>query len=123
MAAAGFDPNQHIVAPVAENNQPAAGDDGHQGQGGQQGDNEQHGGEENEMIAHDIDAIIDMENNEEELVAELDVDLAGQNRGINEGITINAADIEVGLATFEELLDVDYNLNRRNVGNKFVSIK
>lgn len=109
LTAAGFDPNHHIAAPVAVNNQLAAGDDGHQGQGGQQGDNEQHAGEEN--------ANVDMENNDEELVAELNVDIAGQNRGINEGITITAADNEEGQVDFEELLDVDYNLNRRNVGS------
>ena len=110
LTAAGLDPNQHIVAPVAEDNQPAAGNELHQG--GQQGDDQQHEGDEN-----DIDATVDMENNDEELVGELNVDLAGQNRGINEGITVNAADIEVGQVTFEELLDVNYNLNRRNVGN------
>ena len=47
----------------------------------------------------------------------MDVELVDQNRGTDRGIIIHTSDIRAEQKEIEDMIDLDHNLNMRNVGN------
>ena len=117
LTAAGLDPEQHVLAPVAVNDQPVGGVGEQQGEVGQQVEVEQQGYEGNVVTPDEIKENVDIENNGDEILAEMDVELVDQNRGTDRGIIIHTSDIRAEQKEIEDMIDLDHNLNMRNVGN------
>ena len=69
------------------------------------------------MVPDEIKENVDIENNGDEILAEMDVELVDQNRGTDRGIIIHTADIRAEQKEIEDMIDFDHNLNMRNVGN------